>query len=41
MRRTKWKLKEIEKSQDGTYALYYETPDGSQKVRQHAQAFRG
>ena len=35
MRRTQWKLKEIEKAQDGTYALYYDTPDGSQKVSQH------
>ena len=30
--RTSWKLKEIEKAQDGTYELYYDTPDGSQKV---------
>ena len=30
--RTNWKLKEIAKSQDGTYELYYDTPDGSQKV---------
>ena len=33
--RTNWKLKEIEKAQDGTYKLYYDTPDGSQKVRVH------
>ena len=31
-RRTNWKLKEIEKAKDGTYELYYDTPDGSQKV---------
>ena len=41
MRRTQWKLKEIEKEQDGTYALYYDTPDGSQKVCQHNSSFRG
>ena len=39
MRRTQWKLKEIEKEQDGTYALYYDTPDGSKKVRQHDSSF--
>jgi len=30
--RTKWELKEIAKAQDGTYELYYDTPDGTQKV---------
>lgn len=39
MCRTQWKLKEIEKAQDGTYALYYDTPDGSQKVGQYKSSF--
>ncbi|CAL5228570.1 g11727 [Coccomyxa viridis] len=36
--RTNWKLKEIEKAQDGTYNLYYDTPEGSQKVRTRSVA---
>lgn len=31
--RTEWQLQEIEKTQDGTFSLFYDTPDGGRKVR--------
>lgn len=30
--RLNWKLEEIERAQDGTYTLFYQTPDGGKKV---------
>ncbi len=33
VRRTQWQLQEIEKAQDGTFNLFYNTPDGGRKVR--------
>ena len=31
--RLSWQLQEIEKAQDGTYNLFYQTPEGGRKVR--------
>lgn len=36
--RTSWKLKQVSKSKDNTFALTYDTPDGQKQVRSRAVA---